>query len=77
MPKIKRPKPNLSDTKLLQQIAHQSLLKTRVGKDWEYSLADGSPVHRRDAERLINNGWLRGNKDGLFGDSQTFSALKP
>lgn len=77
MAKTRQPKPTLADTKLLQCIAQQPLLKTRIGKEWEYSLSDGSPIHRKDAERLINNGWLKGNADGLFGDSQTFSVKTP
>ena len=71
------PKPTIADMKLLTRIAHNPLLKTGAGESAEYSLANGEAVNRAQAERVIMNGWVIGNRDGLFGMSQSYRCRRP
>jgi hypothetical protein len=71
-------RPTIADTKLITRIAHNPpLIKTHGDGDHEYSLGNGEPVNKAQAERLIINGWVIGNKDGLLGMSQSYRTRRP
>ena len=79
-------RPTLAQSDWLKRIARSPLMKTYRRDDPQprYSLQDGTTVPAPTAEALIRNGWLRGRRDGLFGDNQSYmpsnmiyEALKP
>ena len=71
---MKTHKPTEAQTRWLARIARSPLMKTYVQGDTQprYSLQDGSTVPIDIAEKLIRNGWVRGRRDGLFGDEQSY-----
>lgn len=83
---MKTHKPTRKQADWLKRIALCPLMKTYLPGDRElqYTLQDGTPVPLDLAERLIRNGWVKGRRDGLFGDQQSwtpehrvYEALKP
>ena len=83
---MKTHKPTHNQTAWLKRIARSPLMKTYLPGDRQvqYTLQDGSPVPLDIAERLIRNGWVKGRRDGLWGDEQSYGpsdriyeALKP
>ena len=77
--KYKRPRgPTEGQTIWLRRIALSPMMVTyREGEDPRFSLQNGETVPRNVAEALIMRGWVKGDKDSLFGLSQTFRVLKP
>ena len=77
--KYKRPRgPSEGQTKWLRRIALSPMMVTYTeGEDPRFSLQNGATVPRNVAEALIMRGWVKGDKDSLFGLSQTFRVLKP
>lgn len=59
----------------LRRIAASPLMKTYLPDDRQvyYSLQNGDPVPLDIAERLIRNGWVRGRRDGFWGDEQSYA----
>lgn len=76
---IKRPRgPTWDEYRWLRRIALSPMMAThQEGEEDRYSLQNGETVPRNVAEALIMRGWVRGDKDSLFGLSQTFRVLKP
>jgi hypothetical protein len=68
-------KPSEAQAQWLRRIAHSPLMKTYVPNDPQprFSLQDGSTVPHQTATLLIRNGWVRGRRDGLFGDEQSYA----
>jgi len=71
---MKTHRPTIAQTEWLKRIARSPMMKTYVSGDSQprYSLQDGSTVPISIAEKLIRNGWVRGRRDGLFGDEQSY-----
>lgn len=67
-------KPSIAQADWLKRIAHSPMMKTYVQGDPQprFSLQDGSTVPINTALLLIRNGWVRGRRDGLFGDEQSY-----
>jgi len=72
---MKTHKPTEAQAQWLRRIAHSPLMKTYVQGDSQprYSLQSGETVPVPIAEKLIRNGWVRGRRDGLFGDEQSYT----
>lgn len=63
---------------LLRQIAQSPMMMTRVpGEEIRFSLQNGKTIPRHTAEVLIRSGWVKGDADGMFGDTQTYRVLTP
>lgn len=80
----KRPaKPTEAQAKWLQRIAHSPLMKTYLvgDPDPHWSLQNGATIPSPIAQVLVRNGWVKGRRDGLFGDEQSYvrvyEALRP
>ena len=68
--------PTAFESTWLRRIAASALMVTYVpGHDESYSLLDGTGVPLGLARRLIARGWLRGSRDGIFDQPQTYRAL--
>ncbi len=61
----------------LKRIAISPLMITKTPEEKYYSLQDGTPVPPAIAHYLINCGWLKAERDGLFEEPQTYRALTP
>jgi hypothetical protein len=79
--RVKKPqKPTISQTKILSRIAQSYLVKTqlpsRTTPVWQ--IDGGAEISDKDAKVLIQNGWLKPQRDGLslFDESQTYRVLK-
>jgi hypothetical protein len=72
---MKTHKPTHKQAAWLKRIAASPLTKTYLPGDRQvrYSLQNGDPVPLDIAERLIRNGWVKGRRDGFFGDAQSYA----
>jgi hypothetical protein len=79
MPKsVKAKKPSTTQAMWLRRIAISPMMKTYIGnKEAVFSLASGEGIPPYVAQALIRNGWVKGQKDGMFDDPQTYIALTP
>ncbi len=71
------PKPNHYQVAWLGRIARSPLMKTFIDDEVRFSLQNGETVPAHTAKVLIRNGWVKPRRDGLFDDTQTYTALKP
>lgn len=75
------PKPTLAEAGILRQIARTRLIKTRLPDRPEplWQIDGGGEISPKCAQRLILNGWVVAQRDGLsmFEDSQSYRALVP
>jgi len=71
---MKTHRPTYVQADWLKRIARSPMMKTYVVGDTQprYSLQDGTTVPIQTAEVLIRNGWVKGRRDGLFGDEQSY-----
>jgi hypothetical protein len=75
---IKSKRPTEYQTIWLRRIASFPMMVTRVpGEPTRYSLQNGHTIPSPTAETLIRNGWVKGERDGLFDEPQTYRALTP
>jgi hypothetical protein len=67
-------KPTEAQAKWLRRIAQSPLMKTYIDGEPmpRFSLQSGATVPTPIAEVLIRNGWVKGRRDGLFGDEQSY-----
>lgn len=67
-------KPTHAQAAWLQRIARSPLMKTYLDGDPQprFSLQNGETVPADTAMILIRNGWVKGRRDGLFGDEQSY-----
>jgi hypothetical protein len=71
-------KPSTTQAMWLRRIALSPMMKTYIGnKEPVFALATGEEIPPHMAKTLIKNGWVRGQKDGMFDDPQIYTALKP
>jgi hypothetical protein len=70
-------KPNTVEFSWLKRISYSAMMVTNRNGTKEYSLQDGTPIPENVAATLIKHGWVVGQKDGLFDESQTYRALTP
>jgi len=72
---MKTHRPTEAQSRWLQRIARSPMMKTYIVGDSRprYSLQNGDTVPIPIAETLIRNGWVRGRRDGLFGDEQSYT----
>lgn len=72
-------KPTTAEVTALRVIAQDGglMVTYRAGRDPIYSTFAGKPIAADLAKRLIDNSRLTGNRDSLYGDPQSYSALKP
>jgi hypothetical protein len=77
MKKPSKPKrPTDTQAAWLRRIARSPMMATRVpGEPTRYGLQNGNDVPAQTAEALIRNGWVKGERDGLFDEPQTYRAL--
>jgi hypothetical protein len=74
----KRTRPTGYQTLWLRRIASSPMMVTREpGEPTRYSLQNGHTIPSPTAETLIKNGWVKGERDGLFDEPQTYRALTP
>lgn len=74
----KAPRPTKFQTSILAQIARSPLMKAySADRKVLWGLANGRAVPERCANALIRNGWVTPQRDGLYGETQTYVALKP
>jgi hypothetical protein len=70
--------PTYYQSSWLKRIAKWGMMLTRdADHDERYSLLDGTTIPAGTARILIRRGWVKGRKDGMFDDHQTFHVLKP
>ncbi len=78
MKKTKAVKPSHTQAMWLRRIAQSRMVKGYVGnKVPVFSLDTGEEIPPYVALALIRNGWVRGERDGMFDDPQTYRALVP
>jgi hypothetical protein len=70
-------KPNTVEFSWLKRISYSLMMVTNRNGTKEYGLQDGTPIPENVATTLIKRGWVVGQKDGLFDESQTYRALVP
>jgi hypothetical protein len=72
-------KPTTGEASWHKRIAQQGrMMVTRSStRATTYSLLDGTIVPSDIAQRLIHKGLLKGQRDGLFGDVQSYEVLRP
>lgn len=71
-------KPNFQEAQWLKRIAQSPLMVTkRQDEEPFYCLQNGNSIPAKTAISLIKNGWVKGQRDGLFDDPQTYTALTP
>jgi len=77
--KTKKPiRPSTTQATWLRRIAVSPMMKTYIGnKQPVFHLSSGEEIPPYIAQKLISMGWVRGQKDGLYDDPQTYVALKP
>lgn len=75
----KQRRPTIHQTSWLRRIAQYGLMVTRTpGEKDRYSLTNGDQIPHNTAKCLILNGWVKPQRDGLFGDeTQTYRVLTP
>lgn len=74
--KVKRP--TIYQSQWLNRIAHSAMMVTGVpGEEARYGLHNGSTIPTPTAKTLIENGWVKAERDGLFDEPQTYRALTP
>ncbi len=76
---VKKPRrPTAHQSSWLRRIAVSPLMVTKTeGILDSYSLQNGDPVPTYTAKTLIDNGWVIGERDGMFDIPQTYTVLKP
>ena len=79
MIRVKKPaKPTLDQTKWLRRIAQSPMIKTYVGSQMPvFHLTTGEAIPVKVAMALIRNGWVKGQRDGMFDDPQSYVVLTP
>jgi hypothetical protein len=78
MKQSKPKRPSLIQASWLRRIASDPMMKTYVGNRVAvFSLQNGEEVPPHIAQTLIKNGWVKGQRDGIFDDPQTYIALTP
>lgn len=72
----RRRRPTETQARWLRLIARSPLMKTYIPDDPapHYS-QNGMVVPLPTAEVLIRNGWVRGRRDGLWGDEQSYGPV--
>lgn len=74
----KLPKPSTTQAMWLRRISLSPMIKTYIGNRVPvFSLANGEEIPPYVAMALIRNGWVRGERDGIFDDPQTYRVLTP
>lgn len=81
MRKATTARPTLADAGILKRIAGSMLVKTRLPDRTQpvWQIDGGDEIPHDIAVRLIRNGWLTPQRDGLgiLEESQTYRALTP
>ncbi len=70
--------PNHNEAQWLRRIAQGTMMLTHIPSEPpHYSVQGGATIPIKMALTLINNGWVKAERDGLFDEPQTWRALKP
>ncbi len=75
----KAPKPTYLQAAWLRRIAQSSMMKTYNENREPFFVISttGERIPTVIAVTLIHNGWVKGQRDGMFDDPQSYVVLKP